>query len=188
MTLPCLEIAELFGDDLSRLDAESIRDAMLAVTNELNIQRPSSSPIASLGNRPVSIVGLMKGPMRNLDTFLHRSVYLPILRDQLPDALELFDAAEPSLVTGRRDTTNVPLQALYLLNSQFVQQRARSMADRLSKLPVARQVERANRLCFSRPAPWPLSRSSGGPIAYRAPAPPCRPDRYAGWSRPGSDR
>ena len=39
-----------------------------------------------------------------------RSLYLPIIRDQLPDVLDLFDFAEPSLVTDDRETTNVPVQ------------------------------------------------------------------------------
>ena len=61
---------------------------------------------------------------KDLDGDLHRSVYLPVLRDRLPDVLDLFDFAEPSLVTGDRQTTNVPVQALYLMNSPFVQARA----------------------------------------------------------------
>src|SRR5207249_5595910 len=55
---------------------------------------------------------------------------LPVLRDRLPDVLDLFDFAEPSLVTGDRQTTNVPVQALYLMNSQFVQARASGLARR----------------------------------------------------------
>ena len=50
----------------------------------------------------------------------HRSVYLPIIRDVLPDALGLFDFANPALVTGDRETTNVPSQSLYLLNNPQV--------------------------------------------------------------------
>ena len=44
---------------------------------------------------------------------------LPIARDMLPDALAVFDFAEPGFVNGSRETTNVPAQALYLLNSPF---------------------------------------------------------------------
>jgi len=53
-------------------------------------------------------------------TMPYRSVYLPIVRDTLPDALAVFDMAEPSLVTGVREETTVPSQALYLLNAPFV--------------------------------------------------------------------
>ncbi|HRX55417.1 MAG TPA: DUF1553 domain-containing protein, partial [Verrucomicrobiales bacterium] len=65
------------------------------------------------------------------DGSLHRSVYLPVVRDRLPDVLDLFDFAEPGLVTGNRDTTNVPMQALYLMNSPFVREQAGAFAKRL---------------------------------------------------------
>jgi len=60
-----------------------------------------------------------------------RSVYLPIVRDLLPDALAAFDFPEPSLVTGARETTNVPSQALYLLNSPFVAVQAQVLGERV---------------------------------------------------------
>jgi hypothetical protein len=77
---------------------------------------------------------------------------LPVIRDRLPDVLELFDFAEPSLVTGNRETTNVPIQALYLLNSPFVQGRSEAFAKRLRQLPGddAGRVVMAFRLCFGR--------------------------------------
>ncbi len=53
------------------------------------------------------------------------------MRDQLPDVLRQFDFAEPSLVTGKRDSTNVPPQALYLMNSDFVRGRAAALAKRV---------------------------------------------------------
>jgi len=114
-----------------RLDAEAIRDAMLRVSGELDTEPPRGSLIADLGERSVSIIGFARGVSPDLDGSLHRSVYLPVLRDRLPDVLDLFDFAEPSYVTGDRDTTNVPLQALYLLNSDFVMQRADALAARV---------------------------------------------------------
>jgi hypothetical protein len=60
-----------------------------------------------------------------------RSVYLPILRDRLPDALEVFDAAEPAFVTGDREETNVATQALYLMNDKDVLAAADAFAERL---------------------------------------------------------
>ena len=48
---------------------------------------------------------------------IYRSVYLPVVRDRVPESLEVFDFAEPAFVTGQRDVTNVPTQALYLMNS-----------------------------------------------------------------------
>ena len=136
-----------------RLDAEAIRDAMLVVSGEMNSDRPEASLVGRvIGDRPISLIGLDKRVPADLDGSVHRSVYLPVIRDRLPDALELFDFAEPSLVTGHRETTNVPVQALYLMNSPFVQQRADGLALRLLREVQTdkQRVERAFRLCFTR--------------------------------------
>ena len=64
-----------------------------------------------------------------------RSVYLPIVRDLVPESLEVFDFAEPAFVTSDRAETNVPTQALYLLNDEGVFAIALAMADRLGAMP-----------------------------------------------------
>jgi len=136
-----------------RLEAEAIRDAMLSVTGELDVSRPAGSLVATMiGDRPISLVGLDRKLPQDLDGSVYRSVYLPVIRDRLPDVLNLFDFAEPSYVTGDRDTTNVPMQALYLMNSSFVQDRARNLATRLKQESSDDDelVQRAFRLCFGR--------------------------------------
>jgi hypothetical protein len=138
-----------------RLDAEAIRDAMLAAAGELDLKRPEASLVARvIGDRPISLIGLDKRLPADLDGTVHRSVYLPVLRDRLPDVLDLFDFAEPSLVTGDRETTNVPLQALYLMNSPFVQERAKALAARLTNEASNsdNQVKLAFAVCFGRDA------------------------------------
>jgi hypothetical protein len=60
-----------------------------------------------------------------------RSVYLPILRDELPRALEVFDFAEPSMVIGQRENSNTPNQALFMLNNDFVLLNAEALASRV---------------------------------------------------------
>lgn len=136
-----------------RLDAEAIRDAMLVVSGELDAARPDGSLVAKqIGDRPISLIGLDPSLPTDLDGSRHRSVYLPVLRDRLPDVLDLFDFAEPSLVTGDRETTNVPVQALYLMNSPFVQARATALADRLLRESDdhEQRLHSACMLCFSR--------------------------------------
>ena len=135
-----------------RLDAEVIRDASLYVAERLELDRPASSLVAQIGDRPVSIIGFDKRVAIDLDGSRNRSVYLPVIRDRLPDAIELFDGAEPSLVTGKRETTNVPLQSLFLMNSPFMQQQAESLADRLRREIKSRdeRVRYAFELCFTR--------------------------------------
>ena len=63
----------------------------------------------------------------------NRSVYLPIVRDNLPEALALFDAPDPSLIVADRPTTTVPAQGLFLLNNPFVIRSAEAAADKLLK-------------------------------------------------------
>ncbi len=146
-----------------RLEAECIRDAMLATSGELNLDRPTGSLVGKvIGDRPISLIGLDKRLPADLDGSLHRSVYLPVIRDRLPEVLDMFDFAEPTLVTGSRDTTNVPIQALYLLNSPFVLDRAAGLAARLNmeNSTHEQRISKAFLLCFSRhPEPMEMERS-----------------------------
>ncbi|HYF34327.1 MAG TPA: PSD1 and planctomycete cytochrome C domain-containing protein [Prosthecobacter sp.] len=135
-----------------RLDAEVIRDSMLAVSGQLDTSRRPGSLVAELTGQSVSMVAFNKALPGDLDGMRRRSIYLPVLRDQLPDVLELFDFAEPSLVTGNRDVTNVPVQALYLMNGPFVQGQAAALAQRLVKERPTEpeRIRRAFQLCFNR--------------------------------------
>ncbi len=136
-----------------RLEAEAIRDAMLSASGELDSTRPAGSLIAkTIGDRPISLIGLDTRLPTDLDGSRHRSIYLPVIRDRLPDVLDLFDFAEPSLVTGDRETTNVPVQALYLMNSSFVQARAAALADRLLREADddEQRIRRGYLLCLGR--------------------------------------
>ncbi len=63
----------------------------------------------------------------------YRSVYLPVVRDNVPTALAAFDFAEPSMVVGVRGTTNSPVQCLYLLNDDFVIRQSAEMAASILK-------------------------------------------------------
>ena len=116
-----------------RLDAECIRDAMLAASGTLDLHAPLGSIVAQAGDGPIGgprFRGISEESIVKAGGN-QRSVYLPVPRDVLPDALAAFDFAENSLVTGARDTTNVPSQALYLLNSAFVTTQAQKLADRV---------------------------------------------------------
>jgi hypothetical protein len=112
---------------LRRLDAESIRDAMLSVSGELDAQ--ADGPYIPTGHDSegdVVVAESTPGSHR-------RSVYLQQKRTQVAGLLEVFDT--PSIVvncTGRTPTT-VPLQSLKLLNSEFVRARAVGLASRLRK-------------------------------------------------------
>ena len=100
------------------LDAESLRDAMLAVSGKLDLYPPEGSPVCRTADQGRQ--GLIQTLMATQQPTNYRSVYLPIVRDVLPESLALFDFANPALVTGDRETTNVPSQSLYLLNNAQV--------------------------------------------------------------------
>lgn len=136
-----------------RLDAEEIRDAMLFVAGDLDLTRPVASLIGRTGDRNAALLPFAKNIPADLDGSVHRSVYLPVVRDRLPDVLELFDFAESSLVTGHRETTNVPMQALYFMNSVFVEERSTSFAQRVTTDAGNENKARigtAFQLCFNR--------------------------------------
>ncbi len=117
-----------------RLDAECVRDAMLSVAGTLDLKPPTASLIARAGDGPIVRRGRRGGIGEEAIVNAagnQRSVYLPVARDVLPDALAVFDFAEPSLVTGSRETTNVPSQALYMLNSAFVSTQSQALAHRV---------------------------------------------------------
>ncbi|HEX5790703.1 MAG TPA: DUF1553 domain-containing protein, partial [Luteolibacter sp.] len=60
-----------------------------------------------------------------------RSVYLPVARNVQPEVLAVFDFGEPSSVMGARETTIVPPQALYMMNSGFVEAQSQALANRV---------------------------------------------------------
>jgi hypothetical protein len=82
-----------------------------------------------------------------------RSVYLPIVRDEEPRALEVFDFADSSAVTGTRESSNTANQALYMMNNHFVIQQSDALARRVAgekSRPVER-LEFAFLLVYGRP-------------------------------------
>ncbi|MFO0822700.1 MAG: DUF1553 domain-containing protein [Gemmataceae bacterium] len=120
-----------------RLDAESLRDSMLAVSGQLDTTPPVGSVVAHAGEGPTNrprlggadqIASAINDPRDK-----HRSVYLPIIRDNLPEALALFDAPDPSLITADRPTTTVPSQGLFILNNPFVIRSSEVAADKILK-------------------------------------------------------
>ncbi len=134
-----------------RVDAESLRDALLMASGRLDLKPADGSPVSSQDGeygRGISIGDIVRDNS-------HRSVYLPIIRNAVPEALKLFDFAEPSIIVGERSVTTVPTQALFFLNSKFVT----NQCDQLAKNLLASQamddnarVDRAYRTILARPA------------------------------------
>jgi hypothetical protein len=134
-----------------RLEAESIRDSILAVSGKLNLQRPEGSPVEKLEG--MAAKGAKGGLKVNSDS-THRSVYLPLIRGMVPEALNVFDVADPSLSVGQRDVTTVATQALFLMNSPFVIENCQATAKRLladGSMDERHRLTKLFELCLSRP-------------------------------------
>jgi hypothetical protein len=132
-----------------RLDAESIRDAMLAVSGNLDRARPGPHPFPPIETWHWT----QHDAFRALYPSDHRTVYLMTQRLVKHPYLGLFDSPDTNSSTDRRTHSTVPLQALYLLNNPFVRASAAAFAARLEKHwkdPEAR-IERAYEAAWGRP-------------------------------------
>ena len=133
-----------------RLDAEAIRDAMLAVSGAINFYPIDGSPVARAGEGREGIINLLREVNSKPPTY--RSIYLPLIRDQIPEFLSVFDFPDASLVNGDRDTTNVASQSLFLMNNAQVQALADAFAQRVAKFEGDSQerLSYAYQLAFGR--------------------------------------
>lgn len=144
----------LWHTEPRRLDAECLRDAMLAVSGDLDLTPPIGSAVAQAGEGPVNQPFAMRGGALsaiNDPRNVWRSIYLPVIRDNLSESMALFDAADPSLITVDRPQTTVASQGLYLLNNEFVMRAADHAADQLLEVDGREQrVKVAFETCFGR--------------------------------------
>jgi hypothetical protein len=136
-----------------RLEAEAIRDAMLATSGKLDLTMGGPGFELFEPNTNYVKVYLPKrefGP----DTF-RRMVYQNKPRMQLDDTFGAFDCPDAGQIAPRRNSSTTPLQAFNLLNSTFVEQQAGYLAERLAKEAdgeIEAQVRRAFLLAFGREA------------------------------------
>lgn len=121
-----------------RLEAEAIRDTLLQVSGTLDPKRGGPT-LRNPGKYDLNY---------QFET-RRRSVYVPWLRNSMLDLFEVFDAANPNLVTGRRPVTNLPTQSLFLLNSDFIREQARATARGL--LEEKATLDSAYQLILCRP-------------------------------------
>jgi hypothetical protein len=135
-----------------RLEAETFRDAVLAVSGQLD--RRIGGPgyrdftVSSSGNNETYTVFDAVGP-----EFSRRTLYRTSVRTGTSPLLDVLDCPDPSVATARRSVTSTPLQALSLLNNKFMEHAAQQFAERLQRDAsgdVAAQVRRAHLLAFSR--------------------------------------
>ena len=137
----------LWRQNLHRLKAEQIRDSVLAVSGDLNLEMGGRGAFAEIdrealagNNRPGNGWGRSDREQRN-----RRSIYLFAKRGTRVPLLAVLDQADPVNIVGKRSNTTVPTQSLTLLNSDFMNAQARSLRMRLETdtgADPARQVQR----------------------------------------------
>lgn len=137
--------------NVKRLEGEAIRDTVLAVSGRLDPKLFGPSV-------PIHLTEFMDGrgrPGRSgpLDGDGRRSLYVEIRRNFLSPMMQAFDAPNAATTVGRRTVSNVPAQALIMMNDPFVVQQAKLWAERLLKQNVSAEtrVERIYETAFGRP-------------------------------------
>ena len=106
-----------------RLEAEMIRDGVLAVAGRLD--RTQGGSLVSWKNDEYAPKDDVSESSRR------RTLYLPVVRDRVYDLLTLFDFANPSVGVSRRTPTVVSHQALFWMNSPWIKDQARALAEAL---------------------------------------------------------
>ena len=149
--------------NVRRLEAEAVRDSILAISGQLD---------RGLAANPLNIE---KGKLifdhtskdnTGYDTF-RRSVYLPVVRNNLYDVFSLFDYSAADVTTGRREVSTVAPQALFMLNSPLMLSSSEALAERLLREGATdeQRIQRLYFLCLGRePTPAEIERT----LQYRA--------------------
>ncbi|MCA9009604.1 MAG: PSD1 domain-containing protein [Planctomycetaceae bacterium] len=117
-----------------RMDAETLRDSMLKVSGQLDLT-PGNGSIIRHRDILINLAGNLHQPSN------HRSIYLCYLRSSPPPELAAFDLPDFTAVTGKRDVSTIPGQALHLYNNPLVIAQAQHFSARVLKTteePVTR--------------------------------------------------
>ncbi|MCH2202617.1 MAG: PSD1 and planctomycete cytochrome C domain-containing protein [Fuerstiella sp.] len=161
----------LWRHSVRRLDAESIRDSYLMISGSLSpLAGGPTLPPAEWNTQEIGQFDQINNPKGGRPEILHgRSIYLPVsraaLRFEAGDPLRQFDFPSPNDIVGARQSSTVPTQALYLMNSPFVSGLAQKFAARILAEPFASDAEKINGIYLSvygRPVqPGELKKSLG---------------------------
>ena len=137
---------------LKRMDAETLRDSILAVTGKLDVQHQGgpSFPLQKMGSGGSYIYA----PLNNDGPAVwKRAVYRFVVRGGERIMLDSFDCPDPSVATPQRTVSNTPVQAFTLLNNDFVVKQAGFLAERLQReagTASAMRIRRAYQLLYGR--------------------------------------
>jgi hypothetical protein len=166
---------------IQRLEAEAIRDAILLLSGKLDRRvggppvAPYLTPFMEGRGRPAT-----SGP---LDGAGRRSIYLGVRRNFLAPLFLAFDYPTPFTAIGRRTISNVPAQALTLMNDPYVIQQANAWAKRLldaSEVSENERIAAAYEAAFAR---LPSAEESDAALAFlRSQEKQYRGDRQHAWA------
>lgn len=132
--------------DRRRLEAEAIRDSMLAASGRLDLNRPGEHPFPPIVNWTYT----QHNQFKDFYPSLHRSVYLMTTRLQRHPFLALFDGPDTNTTVGARASSIVPAQALYLMNSAEVKTEAEAFANRVLSVSAANRIDTAYAIAYQR--------------------------------------
>src|SRR5262249_16783136 len=117
--------------NVRRLEAEEVRDAMLAVSGKLD--RTLGGSLLT-GKNGYEFFDHSSKDLTKYDT-PRRSLYLPVVRNNVYDIFQLLDYPDAAVPTGDRNSTTVAPQALMMMNSELVSNASTDLATRLLALP-----------------------------------------------------
>ena len=123
-----------------RLDAEQIRDTLLAVSGELKIDYLGPN-IGGAGDIDANNFSAQNTEYGYVYADLRRSVYTPAFRNKRLELFEVFDFGDINASISQRNVSTVAPQALFFLNNQFVVEQARAAAARTLELPDAARID-----------------------------------------------
>jgi hypothetical protein len=135
-----------------RMEAEVLRDSLLAVSGQLDTTM-GGTLLVSAPFQNLSDSGAARNPA--LYRSMRRSVYLPVLRSAVSDLFQAFDFPDPAVLNGDRATTTVASQALFTMNGPIMERASERLAEILSSgtdLDDRDRLERACRRILGRPA------------------------------------
>src|SRR5262249_20740585 len=133
-----------------RLEAEEIRDAVTAVTGEIDL-REGGTLLAYKDRQYVSDTSKKGGTDYDVP---RRAVYLPVVRSSMYEMFQAFDLPDPAVTNGDRNSTVIAPQALFMMNSSLVLKSTQAMAGRLlarQDLDDAARIREAYETALSRP-------------------------------------
>lgn len=134
-----------------RLEAEAVRDSILAVSGQLD--RTLGGTLLTFRDREYVTSTANADPVNYRSS--RRSVYLPVIRSALYDVYTAFDFGDPTVMNGDRPTTTVAPQALFMMNSALVLEQTKAMATALlahQELDDIGRIQLAYETCYGRPA------------------------------------